>query len=250
LRKLNRNLKFTIAYNGANYRGFQYNPNLPTIEGSLLSALRKYFKEPAITGCSRTDSGVHAEKYIFNMFTDNPIPTENIIYAMNNVLPGDIAVLDVREADADFHARHSCTGKKYVYILRQDKQRDVFQNKLYLHYPHIIRVAELKKAAGLFAGEHDFRGFCKAESVKLHRTTVRKIFFCNVTGDNQTTEISVAGTGFLHNMVRIIAGTLLDLNEGKITAEEIKLAIEKGERSMAGRTVPACGLYLKEVYYD
>ncbi len=245
-----RNFAVTMSYNGAAYHGFQRQDNGITVQQTVEDAIKKLLKsEIGITGCSRTDAGVHANEFVFNMKTDSGIPCDGFLRGMNALLPEDIAILSCREAEPDFHARYSCKGKQYLYRIYTSEVRDVFLRDMALHYPYELNVPLMNEAAAHIIGTHDFAAFCKAESLALVKTTVRTITEAKVVRNGKFTDIYVSGDGFLHNMVRIIAGTLIYISEGKRAAEDIDAALRLKDRERAGKTAPACGLYLNKVYY-
>ncbi len=246
-----RNLKVFIAYNGAAYHGFQRQDNACSIQETVEKAIGKLLKIPApvIYGCSRTDTGVHAREFCFNVHIDNRIPCDGFVKGMNTLLPSDIAVLSCEEADDDFHARYCAKGKEYVYIINNKPQRDVFMQQLAYHYPYKLDIAAMNKAAKLLIGEHDFGGFCRAEGKARMKSTVRTIYDISVTEHDGQCEVRISGSGFLYNMVRIVTGTLIYISEGKRTEQDIISALETGDRALSGITLPPEGLYLNKVFY-
>ena len=246
-----RNLKVFIAYNGAAYHGFQRQENALSVQEVVEKAIGKLLKTPppVVYGCSRTDAGVHARRFCFNVRVENKIPCDGFIKGMNTLLPDDIAVLSCEDAPDNFHARYDTKAKEYVYLINNKPSRDVFLQNLAYHYPYPLDTAKMNAAARLFIGEHDFGGFCRAEGRARMTSTVRTIYSLDVALKDGICEIRISGNGFLYNMVRIIAGTLIYVNEGKRTLDDVKRAIETGERDFAGVTLPACGLYLSEVLY-
>lgn len=247
-----RNLKVFIAYNGAAYHGFQRQDNALSVQEVVEKALGKLLKtaQPTIYGCSRTDAGVHARRFCFNVHIESTIPCEGFIKGMNTLLPDDIAVLSCEDASEDFHARYDTKAKEYVYLINNKPSRDVFLQKLAYHYPYPLDVGRMNEAARLFIGEHDFAGFCRAEGKARVKSTVRTIYALDVTQNKGICEIRIRGSGFLYNMVRIVAGTLIYVSEGKRTLEDVRRAIETGSRDFAGVTLPPEGLYLNEVLYE
>ncbi|MBS7369927.1 MAG: tRNA pseudouridine(38-40) synthase TruA [Oscillospiraceae bacterium] len=247
-----RNLKVFIAYNGANYHGFQRQDNAVSVQEVVENTIGKMLKipRPTIYGCSRTDTGVHARRFCFNVRVESRIPNEGFVNGMNALLPPDIAVLSCEDVEDDFHARYYSKGKEYVYLINNKPQRDVFLQKLAYHYPYKLDIAKMNAAAQLLVGEHDFSAFCKSEGRLTVKTTVRTIYGISVSADRGMCTLRVSGNGFLYNMVRIIAGTLIFVNEGKTSEEDILRALETGERSLTGMTLPPEGLYLNEVFYD
>lgn len=246
-----RNLKVFIAYNGAAYHGFQRQDNAVTIQEVVEKAIGRLLKTtpPIVYGCSRTDAGVHARKFCFNVHVDSRIPCGGFIKGMNTLLPDDIAVLSCEDAPGSFHARYDTQAKEYVYLINNKPCRDVFLQKLAYHYPYPLDIPKMREASRLFIGEHDFAGFCRAEGKARVKSTVRTIYALDITQSENVCEIKIRGSGFLYNMVRIIAGTLIYVSEGKRTKDDVKNAIETGERMFAGVTLPPDGLYLNEVFY-
>ncbi len=246
-----RNLKVFIAYNGAEYHGFQRQGNAVTVQEIAERCVGRLLKipPPVIYGCSRTDAGVHARQFCFNVHIDSSIPCEGFIKGMNTLLPPDIAVLSCEDAPEDFHARYCARGKEYVYLISNTPQRDVFLQKLAYHYPYALDMDKMNRAAQLFLGEHDFGAFCRAEGKARMKSTVRTIYDFRAEKRGTVCEIRISGSGFLYNMVRICAGTLIYVSEGRRTLEDVKTALETGDRSFAGITLPPEGLYLNKVIY-
>lgn len=246
-----RNLKVFISYNGAEYHGFQRQENALTVQEVVENAVGKLLKTPppVIFGCSRTDAGVHARRFCFNVKIENNIPCIGFVKGMNTILPDDIAVLSCEEAEEDFNARFCTKAKEYVYLINNKPARDVFMRKLAYHYPHKLEIEKMKQAAKLFVGEHDFGAFCRSEGRKRVKSTVRTVYSVSVEENSGFVEIKIKGNGFLYNMVRIITGTLIYVSEGKRSCEDIETALETGNRLFAGITLPPDGLYLNEVYY-
>jgi tRNA pseudouridine38-40 synthase len=242
------NIKFIISYLGTNYCGFQIQPNAPTIEEELRQAFVASLNEKIdIIGCSRTDAGVHAKRYCFNAHIPHNIPADALRRMLNDRLPPDIAVLEAAEVNEDFHARYDAKGKRYCYLINRNQSRDVFLPSL--HYPHELNIAKMNEAAVLLVGERDFAAFCTSQAKQVLHSTVRDVTEIRVTENDKLTFIHVTGKGFLHNMVRIIAGTLLYVSEGKRSLEDVKQALQCGDRALAGKTLPPQGLYLEDVFY-
>ncbi|WP_320408685.1 tRNA pseudouridine(38-40) synthase TruA [Candidatus Soleaferrea massiliensis] len=244
-----RNLRFKLAYNGARYHGFQVQQNAPTVCGAFQDALERLTgARHEVKGCSRTDAGVHANRFTLNMKTGSKIPCGGFVKALNNLLPDDIAVLSCDEVPMDFHARYDCRGKRYLYRIRNSGVRSPFLISMCHLYARPIDEAQLHRAAKAFVGTHDFAAFCASGSDV--EDTVRTVYDCSVSRSGEMVTVSITGDGFLYNMVRIIVGTLLEVAEGRIPAQQLPDIIASGERARAGRTAPACGLYLDEVFYD
>ncbi|MBR5090816.1 MAG: tRNA pseudouridine(38-40) synthase TruA [Ruminiclostridium sp.] len=246
-----RNLKIKISYNGTAYHGWQRQDNNITVQEVFESSAKKLLGEDVtVHGCSRTDAGVHAREYYLTLRTENPIPCTGFIRGMNGILPDDIAVHGCEDAAEDFHARFSCKGKEYVYVVNTAPVKDVFGSSLALSYRRPVDCGRLDRAAKLFVGTHDFAAFCKAEAKEHLTSTVRTVFRSGVTAEGDRVMFTVSGDGFLHNMVRIMVGTLLYVNEGKRDERDIERSLLSGERSDAGITIPPHGLYLNKVFYD
>lgn len=243
-----RNLLFEISYRGTAYCGYQVQKNGVSVAQVLQDAIERVFprREP-IVGCSRTDSGVHANQYFFHMHTDSGIPCERAVFALNRYLPEDIAVFSCREVSRDFHARYDCAGKEYLYKIWNMPYKHPFEADLSYHYPYRMRVEKMAAAAQDFLGTHDFRAFCGAGADA--ESTVRTITDISVCRDGGHVLIRVAGDGFLYHMVRIMVGTLLYVNYGMPDTESVADIIDSRDRTRAGHTVPAHGLYLNKVFY-
>ena len=245
-----RNLKLCIAYNGTAYHGWQRQNNNITVQQLVEDCMSRIMNQRITAhGCSRTDAGVHAREFFLNARTDSAIPCPGLMRAMNKMLPDDIAVLSCEDAGEDFHARFSAHGKEYIYLVNNAAHKDVFGSDLALFYPYRLDEKRLDSAAKLFVGTHDFAAFCKAEAKEHLKTTVRTVFDFTVTRSGDTVSFTVSGDGFLHNMVRIMVGTLIYVNEGKRTEADISRSLETGERTDAGVTIPPHGLYLNKVIY-
>lgn len=245
-------LCFITEFDGTEFAGFQSQENGRAVQDVLESALAELFKQKIrLTGCSRTDAGVHAKCHLSHADVPFVIPEDKFPLAMNALLPDDVAVKRAFYAKDDFSARFSIKGKRYIYRIYVSPTRDPFLDRYAYYCPVMPDVEAMKQAAGFFAGEHDFRAFCAAGGSqktyvrRLHKVTVRTL-----EDDPLRIEIEVSGEAFLYNMVRIIAGTLLYVGQGKIPADGIGEVIEKGDRSLAGKTLSAKGLTLEEVYFD
>ena len=243
-----RHLVLTVRYRGTNYHGFQVQKNGITVCQVLQDAIQEVFGSRLdVKGCSRTDAGVHANGFVLSFRTQNPIPCDRVVQALNVHLPGDVAVRDCREAARDFHPRYSCTGKRYLYKMHNSRVRDPFLENLALLVRTPIREELMNRAAGAFLGTHDFSAFCAAGGSVEDK--VRTIYRCGVTRQGELVTLSITGDGFLYNMVRIIAGTLLEVNAGRMAPEDIPAILESRDSGRAGPTAPPWGLYLDEVFY-
>ena len=243
-----RNLLITLRFDGSAYHGFQVQQNAVSICEQFQNAVEKIFEiRYNIKGCSRTDAGVHAEMFCLSMKIDSDIPTENLMRALNTALPYDIAVTAVRDVPDDFHARYSCIYKTYRYIIYNAPHKDPFRPTRVYHYPRPLDVELLDTCARDFEGKHDFSAFCAAgSSVK---DTVRHVKYAKVFRLGDDVVFEVCADGFLYNMVRIMAGTLLDIAQGKLLSDAVPGIIKSRDRNAAGKTAPARGLYLYHVEY-
>lgn len=244
-----RNIKVTMCYRGTNYHGFQRQDNALAVQQVVEEKLSKILggENTVIYGCSRTDTGVHALNYCFNFKTERTIPLLGLQRGLNSELPKDISILSCEEAGDDFHARYSCKGKEYIYKLHCSESHDPFSEDLAFHYRRKLDFPLLQSQAKDFIGTHDFKAFCSSGSDK--EITVRTIFDFSAEQNGTEVLLRVSGDGFLYNMVRIMVGTLLWINEGKIEKDTIPQIIEEKNRLKAGKTAPACGLYLNKVFY-
>ncbi len=243
-----RHLMLVLQYRGTNYCGFQVQPNGISVAQVVQDAIQAVFKRRwPVKGCSRTDAGVHANHFVLAFFTDSAIPCDALQKALNNCLPRDIAVLDCRDAPPDFHPRYDCTGKRYLYQIWNSPVKNPFLTDLALYHKYRLDLPQIQRAADRFVGTHDFSAFCSAGSTV--QDTVRTITEATVTRVGEMVTISVTGSGFLYNMVRIMVGTLLEAARGMISPEEISEIIESRDRSRAGATAPPHGLYLDMVFY-
>ena len=234
-----------VAYDGTEYHGWQVQPNARTIEGELNRCLSELLQEEIqVIGASRTDAGVHAKGNIAVFDTDARMPAEKISYALNQRLPKDIVIQKSCQVDADFHPRHCDTRKTYSYHIYRGEFPMPLRTR-YSYFTYVpLDVTKMREAAALFLGEHDFKSFCSANTQV--ESTVRTIEFLDVTEDDQELVITIRGNGFLYNMVRIIAGTLVDVGRGFLAVEDIPNILKACNRERAGQTLPACGLVLEK----
>lgn len=245
-----KRIKLVVAYEGTNYCGWQIQPSGITIEAVLNKALSELLGEKIkVTGASRTDSGVHSLGNVAVFDTETRIPPEKICYALNQRLPEDIVVQSSCEVAPDFHPRHCYSEKTYEYrILNRKIPIPTLRKDTYFYYRN-LDVEKMKRAAAYLVGTHDFKSFCS-----IHTTvedTVRTILSCEVERAlDDIITIRVTGTGFLYNMVRIIAGTLVQVGVGEKEPEDILEILEKKDRSAAGPTAPAHGLTMIGIHYE
>ena len=248
-----RNLLFTIRYCGTNYHGFQVQQNGITVCQVFQDAVENLLgRRWAVKGCSRTDAGVHANRFCLSMLVDDcvTIGCEGLVRALNVRLPADVAVLECREVPEGFHARYDCKGKRYRYLILNSQVRDPFLEGRAYRFGTAKPLDHqlMHKAAQGFLGQHDFSAFCATGGSVEDK--VRTMMAASVTRQQDLVCFEVTGDGFLYNMVRIMAGTLLDVAMGRTQPEEIGEIIASRDRSRAGMTLPACGLYLDEVFYE
>ncbi len=251
-----RNLFLKINYVGTNYNGFQSQPQKNTIEDKLKAAIEKLTGEKVkIISSGRTDAGVHARGQVCNFHTSSPIPEENWCMALNTLLPHDIVVLEAKEVATEFHARRFAKRKTYRYTINPDRFIDVFQRGFQLHHPGKLEVESMIEALDAIVGAHDFTSFCSVRTDKLDR--IRTIFEARLEqadpaylGAKRPIHIYISGSGFLYNMVRIIAGTLIQVGEGKRSSQDMRRILDGKNRALAGPTAPSHGLILWSVEYD
>lgn len=243
-----KRIKLIVAYEGTHYCGWQLQPNGITIEGVLNQALSELLEEEIqVIGASRTDSGVHSLGNVAVFDTDTRIPPEKICYAVNQRLPEDIVVQESCEVEPDFHPRHCYSEKTYEYrILNRRIPRPDLRRNTYFYY-RSLDVEKMQEAAAYLEGEHDFKSFC---SIKTQvESTVRRILSCQVEKNGDVITIRVTGTGFLYNMVRIIAGTLIDTGIGERRPEDMPVILKARNREAAGPTAPPQGLTMIGIEY-
>ncbi len=238
-----KRVKLTVAYDGTDYHGWQIQQNGRTIEGELNRALSELLQENIeVIGASRTDTGVHALGNIAVFDTQARMPAEKISYALNQRLPEDIRIRKSEEVEPNFHPRKCASIKTYEYRIYHDTF-PMPTRRLYTHYSYAdFDVIAMQEAAAYLTGEHDFKSFCAAGSQA--ETTVRTIYSAEVYEEGKEIVIRISGGGFLYNMVRIIAGTLMAVGQGRILAEQMRDILDAKDRSAAGPTAPARGLTL------
>ena len=243
------NFKLTIQYDGTRYDGWQRQGNTDnTLQGRLEGVLSRMVGKPVeIQGAGRTDAGVHARGQVASVHLPEGYTPQKIQNYLNRYLPEDVAVVEVVEVGERFHARLSATGKEYRYHIRMGSVPDVFARKYQYRVEEPLDLAAMERAAGYLTGKHDFRSFCGNRRFK--KSTVREVFHIGVEVCGSDLTLVYQGDGFLYNMVRILTGTLLEVGLGQRTPESMVDILEARERTAAGKTAPAQGLVLQEVYY-
>lgn len=237
-----------VSYDGTNYSGWQLQDNAPTIEGELNKALSELHEEEIqVIGASRTDAGVHAMANMAVYDTNARMPGEKVSLALNVRLPKDICIVWSKEVEPDFHPRHCLTEKTYEYNIWNDEFMPPTRRLYYYRVKNKLDTESMRKAAAFFPGERDFKSFCSAQSTA--ETTVRNLISIDIVENAPEIVIRVKGNGFLYNMVRIIAGTLIEVGLGRKKAEDIPMILEACDRQKAGPTAPAQGLILKDFHF-
>jgi len=259
---LNRNIKLTLAYDGSEFRGWQIQPGLPTVQGTLSDVIGRTTGEKVLPqGSGRTDTGVHALAQIATFSTDSPIPVDNLRVVLNDRLPPSIRILAVDEVSPDFHARHSAKAKTYRYRVYRGDIVPPWLARYVAHHPWPLDEAAVFEAAEYVIGEHDFTSFAafdpdksdRSEEVDYeepkHATNVRKIYESSWCSEGEEIIYTVRGNGFLHHMVRNLVGTFLLVGKGTWNPGDIRKILEAKDRSAAGPTAPSSGLWMVGVEY-
>lgn len=240
-----------VAYDGTDYYGFQEQrgTGLVTIQELLEQNLTKLAKKPIqVIGAGRTDSGVHARGQVVNFKSDSwPVLLNKVPLAINSLLPGDVVVLKAEEVPEDFHARFSALSKTYIYTIYNGRLPDPFSKRFALHEPRLLDAQAMNNAASYLVGEHDFKSF-QAQGTPV-KTTVRKMTEAMVERRGDNVHVRVTANGFLYNMVRIIAGTLIQVGLGRLEPNQIGDILQSKDRKKAGATAPPQGLCMEKVYY-
>jgi tRNA pseudouridine38-40 synthase len=254
-----RNLRLTLSYDGADLAGWQVQPGRATVQGALASAIGRLSGENVLPqGSGRTDAGVHALAQVASFATASTIPTENWMKALNDILPPSIRVLEVTETAPEFHARKSARAKTYRYRIHRGAICPPFLARYVWHYPYPLEESAMVAAARVVVGEHDFTSFAAVDAERVeriaagedvHTTNIRTIFASSWTREGEELIYSVRGSGFLHHMVRNLVGTFLLVGKGTVSLEDLRRILDARERTAAGATAPASGLYLVEVEY-
>jgi len=241
--------KCIVAYDGTNYSGFQIQPNALTIQESIENALYKIHRRPVkIFGSGRTDAGVHSRGQVFHFESELDIQESNWTRALNAQLRPDIRIQSTSKVPNEFHARLDVVKKEYRYFLHLSKQEDPFKRLYQYRVPYSLDVQAMQKASQLLVGEHDFTAFCSSRTTVLSK--VRTIYRLDVIEEGEDIVFICEGNGFLFNMVRIIVGTLIEVGRHRISEEQIKKALKTMDRSLAGFTAPAHGLFMWKVTYE
>lgn len=244
-----RNIKMVVEYDGSNFKGFQRLKNTEeTIQGKLESVLSQMTNEDIeIIGSGRTDLGVHAYGQVVNFKTNSQDSVSKMQKYLYEYLPQSIVIREIEEVDDRFHSRYNATRKVYLYRIDNNKYRNPFERRYAYNIAKKLDIDAMRRASEVFIGKHDFTSFCSSKSKK--KSNEREIYSISIQQKDDITEIFVEGNGFLHNMVRIIVGTLIDAGHHKITAQEIKEILESKDRSKSPETAPAKGLFLYRVKY-
>ena len=245
-----QNYKLTLQYDGSRYNGWQRQGNTEnTIQGKLNEIIGRYLGEEIdIAGSGRTDAGVHAYGQVANFKTNKCLDKERFLVDINSFLPHDIRIVKVESVDERFHARLSAVSKTYEYVIDNGFVADVFARKYAYRVDASLDVEKMRAAAGLLTGTHEYVSFCGNK--KFKKSSVRTVTEISITESDGKIRISFAGNGFLQNMVRIMAGTLIEAGLGKRKPETMRDILEARSREAAGMMAPPEGLFLKEVEYD
>ena len=242
-----KRIKLSISYDGTDYHGWQVQPNGITVQQTLQDSLEKLFGyRPSVTGCSRTDAGVHACEFVCHLDCDEVFPGNAFLKGLNSLLPNDISVIDYSEVNSEFHARYDSKGKTYIYSMYSGAINP-FKSRYMLHIENKPDIDLMNEFCSNVIGTHDFAGF--SSSKRTVENTVRTVSECTVFTKENNIHFKITADGFLYNMVRIMVGTLLFVSEGKIKSGELSNIISSKERKRAGKTAPPQGLYLNKVNY-
>lgn len=249
-----RNLKLTIAYDGHDFSGWQIQPDRPTVQGTLVSVIEHLTGEMTLPqGSGRTDAGVHALAQVASVSTQSPIPLLNFRKALNDILPAAIRILSVEEVPPEFHARKSAVAKTYQYRIHRAEICPPFLARYVYHHPYPLNEALMIEAAGLVLGEHDFTSFAAVDPERrkedMEVNNVRALYSSAWHRHGDDLIYTVRGSGFLHHMVRNLAGTFLMVGKGNVTLPGLRRILEARDRSAASATAPASGLFLLSVEY-
>jgi len=248
-----RNLKLVLAYDGTEFSGWQVQPGSATIQGTLASAVGRIAGEKVLPqGSGRTDAGVHALAQVATFATESTIPAENLVRALNDILPPSIRVLEASEAAPDFHARKSARAKTYRYRMYRGAICPPFLARYVWHYPYPLDECAMQRAAGLVAGEHDFTSLAAVDAERgcdEEVSNVRRIFESEWERSGDELTYTIRGNGFLHHMVRNLVGTFVLVGKGTFQPQDVTRILLARDRAAAGATAPASGLFLVQVEY-
>jgi tRNA pseudouridine38-40 synthase len=249
-----RNLKLILSYDGSDFCGWQVQSDAATVQGTLASAIGRITGEKVLPqGSGRTDAGVHALAQVATFVTESSVPAANFVKALNDILPATVRVLEVTEAAEDFHARHSARAKTYRYRIYRGGICPPFLARYVWHYPYPLDEEAMGRAAGAVLGEHDFTSFAAVDAERGREdeaaSKVRRIFSSEWERAEDELVYTVRGSGFLHHMVRNLVGTFILVGKGTLRVEDLNRILGARERSAAGATASACGLYLVSVEY-
>ncbi|MFH1552205.1 MAG: tRNA pseudouridine(38-40) synthase TruA [Candidatus Omnitrophota bacterium] len=243
-----RTIKLTISYDGTCYKGWQLQKNAHTVQAELESAIKKVFrKNHRVSAASRTDAGVHAKAQVVHFKTALAIPANKIPLALNKALPEDVVVTHAEEVAPDFHSRFDAKSKHYCYHILNSRQRDPFSEKYTWRIPYELDISLMRKESAFLKGRHDFKSFQATD--KRERSSVRKVTYVDVKKRKSSITIDISADGFLYNMVRNIVGTLVDVGRGYLPPGSMRKILKARDRTQAGPTAPAKGLFLLEVKY-
>jgi tRNA pseudouridine38-40 synthase len=247
-----RRIRIDLAYDGTDFHGWQVQPGLPTIQGTLESVISGIEGRPVpVEGSGRTDAGVHALSQVAAFRVENPIPLDNLRRAMNRLLPRDIRILRVEEAAPDFHPRFQAKAKTYEYRIFRGEICSPFERRYVYHHPYPLQVDAMIDAAPLLEGEHDFTAFAASdERDEAGASKVRTVFCSRLTQESDRLIYRVTGSGFLKHMVRNIVGVLLEVGKGNADREGVLARLKPGCGIAAGPAAPARGLFLVSVEYE
>jgi tRNA pseudouridine38-40 synthase len=250
-----RNIRLLLAFDGTDYHGWQIQKGVPTVQGILCEAITRITAEQVdLIGSGRTDAGTHARGLVANFRTASGIAPASLVRALNSVLPPDIRVLSARRVPVGFHARHAARSKVYDYQVYRGPVMLPHLAREHFHYPFPLDTAKMQRAARLFEGKHDFASFAatprpRATAGGSGSGTVRTVFRCRLKCKGRRMILRVEGDGFLHHMVRNMAGTLIEVGGGRMRFKEFRELFHKHDRRLAGFTAPAHGLVLMKVRY-
>lgn len=244
------NIKLVLRYDGTRYHGWQRQQNAVTVQQVVEQALERVVKAPVtLTGCSRTDAGVHAREYVCNARMSTSIPDDKMPYALNSILPDDIGVMSCQRVEDGFHARFHAKAKEYCYLVHNARHKDPFLRNYAWHFPYPVQFDLMKRAAERLAGTYDCSVF-EASGSDTKGLRVRTVYSCELIKTGEQIQLKICANGYLYHMVRIIMGTLLSIGTGKLAPDCIPSLIESRDRRQAGPTAPPQGLCLSRIWYQ